>query len=173
LYNSRAYTFLPELGIFKIDTINDENYNEILRHVAYLLLSSDIGFVMKDWKENTYSLQSYLASDKEMIMAFTRERLLAPSEIFSIQGTWDRDVRDSFQNDVNIQDVFNVYSLDVTSYSHSADLYEYLKSHKWADNWEFPFVITGLFGDYTYIHTQGEFMVHTKSLSDYMRQLLN
>ncbi len=38
---------------------------------------------MRIWKKNIGDLNSYLAANTEMIMAFTRERILAPDDIYS------------------------------------------------------------------------------------------
>ena len=77
------YKFLPSSGVFKINTISDPNYKAILEHAAKLMLSGDIGFVMKEYDENIGDLESYLGANTEMIIAFTRERVLAPDDIYS------------------------------------------------------------------------------------------
>ena len=47
------------------------------------MLAGDIGFVMKEYDENIGDLESYLGANTEMIIAFTRERVLAPDDIYS------------------------------------------------------------------------------------------
>jgi len=86
-FGRRTYRYLPDSGVFKLDT-NDDNYEVLLRHCAYLMLSGASGFVMKDWKENVGNLKDYLTTDTSFISAFTRERILEPGDIFSGSGYW-------------------------------------------------------------------------------------
>ena len=118
------------------------------------MLSSDIGFVMKSWKENIYSLESYLASDDKMIVAFTRNRIIAPNEIYSATGEWDRQVNKvGTHNYDSIGNFFNIYYLRKMTYSHL----EEIKVSEWSDLWSFKYVTTWLLSDWAYTSRTNQF----------------
>jgi hypothetical protein len=162
-YETSLYNWLPDSGVFKIDS-NDPDYKQILRHCAYLMLSDACGFVMKTWKENIYNLQSYLLSDTEMIVGFTRNRILSPEDIYSKSGTWSRQVNVVEGGDrkhVNIDKLFSIYPLKVTGYSQSI---RYTQTD-WSSLWRFPHV-------WTKINVRSQLYRYMLSISPYLTQEL-
>lgn len=77
-----AYTYLPKSGYIKLDT-SDPNYKSLLDYSIRLMQSGKCAFVMKKWQDNIGDLGDYLTDEINFIMAFNRERILEPDEIFS------------------------------------------------------------------------------------------
>jgi len=126
--DSRNY--LPDSGFFKIDINKDPNYRQILRHCTYLMLSDSCGFIVYKWHESLRygGLGEFLQSNTEMITAFTRERVLSPEDIYSIETT----------NKYKEYNRYNTYKIEVSGYSTL-----FRPTHReWNELWITPYVWT-------------------------------
>ena len=148
-----SHFYLPSSGIFQINTKADKNYETLLRHVAYLMLADKCGFVMKPWKDNVGDLQAYLMTDKEFIMAFTRERILTPEKIFSASGA------------NNFYKAHKNYQIALQEYI-SASFRP--KSSNWKALWVHPLVWTS--GGHSDLYN---YMKNTVIESEYLKKILN
>ena len=123
------FKFLPDSGYFTVDIQTDPNYGKILDHISRLTLADACGFVVKPWNNDiTSDLESYLATDTEIIMAFTKNRIISPDKIFSRSS-----------GSVQIFETFFNHQIKVSDY---IDYPSYLRptTPKWKRVWSFPTV---------------------------------
>lgn len=127
---------------------------------------------MKDWKENIGSLQDYLATDTEMIMAFTRERILSPNDISSASKPWNIMVSftrpSGTKGSANINNYFNTHTIKISGYSHSIKI----TPSTWSSLWRYPHVWTGLQSGGLYVSAKSQLYAYMISISPDLRNLL-
>ncbi len=81
-YKEAPFSFLPKDGYIKLEQ-NDPNYKELLKYCIRLTQGGGCAFVIKKWQDNIGDLKEYLRDEQNFIIAFNRERVLNPEDIFS------------------------------------------------------------------------------------------
>jgi len=81
LSDTGSFKYMPKKGYIELDT-SDPNYRLFLRHFIYLMLAGRCSIMLKECRLDTKDFNSVL-SDKSMIFACSRDRVLNPSDIFT------------------------------------------------------------------------------------------